>query len=204
MITCQPPLKGEAAHRAGGVSRYAEYHSENPRRIRTSPLLPPLGEVPRSGKGGVVGVFELFPFIEPHPLSQPCRFRSAVKSASSPIGEPSLTAPERGGGASRRRGQARYAEYHLERTKANPHRPSLPPLGEVPRSGKGGAVGDFEQFPFNERHPLSLANARQLPHWGAKGGLARIRPRFHKTASLYRETPQSALTGCQLPFQGRF
>ena len=44
----------------------------------------------------------------------------------------------------------------------------LPPLGEVPRSGKGGAVGDFEQFPFNERHPLSLADARQLPHRGAE------------------------------------
>ena len=53
-----------------------------------NPLLPPLGEVPRSGKGGVVGILELFPFNEPHPLSQPCRFRSAVKSASSPIGEP--------------------------------------------------------------------------------------------------------------------
>ena len=57
--------------------------------------LPPLGEVLRSGKGGVVGDFELLPFIEQHPLSQPCRFRSAVKSASSPIGEPSPTSPER-------------------------------------------------------------------------------------------------------------
>ena len=53
-------------------------------------LLPPLGEVPRSGKGGVVGILELFPFNEPHPLSQPCRFRRAVKSASSPTGEPSI------------------------------------------------------------------------------------------------------------------
>ena len=44
--------------------------------------LPPLGEVPRSGKGGVVGSFELLPFIRQHPLSQPCRFRRAVKSAS--------------------------------------------------------------------------------------------------------------------------
>ena len=44
--------------------------------------LPPLGEVPRSGKGGAVGSFELFPFNEPHPLSQ------AVRPASSPIGEP--------------------------------------------------------------------------------------------------------------------
>ena len=35
--------------------------------------------------------------------------------------------------------------------------PSLPPLGEVPQSGKGGAVGNFELLPFNEQHPLSLA-----------------------------------------------
>ena len=74
----------------------------------SAPLLPPLGVVlraanqdsndcrwqsylcfvPRSGKGGVVGDFEPSPFIEQHPLSQPCRFRSAVKSASSPNGEP--------------------------------------------------------------------------------------------------------------------
>ena len=31
---------------------------------------------------------------------------------------------------------------------------SLPPLGEVPRSGKGGVVGGFELLPFNEPHPL--------------------------------------------------
>ena len=31
---------------------------------------------------------------------------------------------------------------------------SLPPLGEVPRSGKGGAVGHFELLPFIEQHPL--------------------------------------------------
>ena len=35
-------------------------------------------------------------------------------------------------------------------------------------------------------------------------GIVRIRLRFHKTVGAYRETPQSALTGCQLPFQGRF
>ena len=35
-----------------------------------------------SGKGGVVGNFELVPFNEPHPLSQPLR------AASSPTGEP--------------------------------------------------------------------------------------------------------------------
>ena len=45
-------------------------------------MLPPLGEVPRSGKGGIVGNFERLLFNEPHPLSQPLR------AASSPIGEP--------------------------------------------------------------------------------------------------------------------
>ena len=57
--------------------------------------LPPLGEVPRSGKGGVAGNFESLPFNEPHPLSQPLR------AASSPTGEPRYapTSPERGGGA---------------------------------------------------------------------------------------------------------
>ena len=35
--------------------------------------LPPLGEVPRSGKGGVVGDFELLPFIVPHPLCDSLR-----------------------------------------------------------------------------------------------------------------------------------
>ena len=47
--------------------------------------------VPRSGKGGAVGNFELFPFNEQHPLS-------LALLDSSPIGEPSLTSPERGGG----------------------------------------------------------------------------------------------------------
>ena len=45
-----------------------------------NPLLPPLGEVPRSGKGGAVGIFELLPLIEQHPLSQ------AVRPDSSPNG----------------------------------------------------------------------------------------------------------------------
>ena len=54
-----------------------------------APCCPLWGKCRDSGKGGGVGDFELLPFIEQHPLSQPCRFRSAVKSASSPIGEPS-------------------------------------------------------------------------------------------------------------------
>ena len=48
--------------------------------------LPPLGEVPRSGKRGVVGSFGLLPFIEQHPLS-------LAPLDSSPIGEPRRALP---------------------------------------------------------------------------------------------------------------
>ena len=43
-----------------------------------------------SGKGGIVGIFELVPFNEPHPLSQPLR------AASSPTGEPRPLLPPPG------------------------------------------------------------------------------------------------------------
>ena len=46
------------------------------------PRCPLWGKCRDSGKGGAVGNFELLPFNEPHPLSQPLR------AASSPIGEP--------------------------------------------------------------------------------------------------------------------
>ena len=49
------------------------------------PRCPLWGKCRDSGKGGVVGNFELLPFDEPHPLSQP------IWAASSPIGEPSWT-----------------------------------------------------------------------------------------------------------------
>ena len=45
--------------------------------------------------------------------------------------------------------------------------------------------------------------AASFPPGEAKG-ILRIRPTLNKTISAYRKTPQSALTGCQLPFQGRF
>ena len=98
-----PPLKGEVAHRARGVRRGTQNTILNaPRRIHTIPRCPLWGWCSAqrikivmiaggnhtsvscrvSGKGGVVGNFELLPFIEQHPLSQ------AVRPASSPIGEP--------------------------------------------------------------------------------------------------------------------
>ena len=105
-------------------------------------------------------------------------------------------------GASRRRGQARYAEYHLKCTKANSYNPLLPPLGEVPRSGKGGVVGDFELLPFNEPHPLSQPVRAASSPIGEPRGLGRIRPRFLKTAGACRKTPQSVPMGLPAPPPG--
>ena len=103
-------------------------------------------------------------------------------------------------GASRRRGFRRYAEYHLECTGANSYNPLLPPLGEVPRSGKGGAVGIFELSPVNGPHPLSPPVRAASSPTGEPRGLGRIRPWFLKTAGACR-TPQPLRR--QLPFQGR-
>ena len=51
-----------------------------------APCCPLWGKCRDSGKGGVVSNFEMLPFNEQHPLSQP------VRAASSPIGEPRATA----------------------------------------------------------------------------------------------------------------
>ena len=54
------------------------------------PCCPLWGKCRDSGKGGVVGNFELVPFIGRHPLSQPLR------AASSPTGEPRPLLPPPG------------------------------------------------------------------------------------------------------------
>ena len=83
----------------------------------------------------------MFAFIIPHcPLS--------VKQKAKKLYQGSLAAPS-GGGAPR---SPRCPLWEWCSAQ-----PSLPPLGEVPRSGKGGAVGHFELLPFIEQHPLSLA-----------------------------------------------
>ena len=117
-----------------------------------------------SGKGGVVSNFEMLPFNEPHPLSQP------VRAASSPIGEPSFPCCPRWGkcrAAAKGVLLVTLSCYHSSddtpsvRPFGLPAPPLgrrvslLPPLGEVPRSGKGGVVSNFEMLPFNEQHPLS-------------------------------------------------
>ena len=118
-----------------------------------------------SGKGGGVGCFEPLPFIEPHPLSQPLR------SASSPIGEPSSPCCPRWGKC-RDSGKGGGVGNFEPLPSNEPHplsqavRPASSPIGEpsspcCPRwgkcrdSGKGGGVGNFEPLPFNEPHPLS-------------------------------------------------
>ena len=92
--------------------------------------LPPLGEVPRSGKGGVAGNFESLPFNEPHPLSQPLR------AASSPTGEPRYapTSPERGGGATapERSGAVRRIPIGMHQGE----------FVQAPLASPGGSQGD--------------------------------------------------------------
>ena len=46
---------------------------------------------------------------------------------------------------------------------------SLPPLGEVPRSGKGGVAGNFESLPFNEPHPSVSPYGLPAPPPGSQG-----------------------------------
>ena len=75
---------------------------------------------------------------------------------------------------------------------------SLPPLGEVPHSGKGGVVGIFELLPFNEPHPLSQA-VRPASSPIGEPRIVRIRPGFHKDMGAYCKTPQSGPLG--LPAQ---
>ena len=100
----KPPLKNLINPGRPGAISIPGHNPQGHISYVCVPLLPPLGEVPRSGKGGVVGNFELLPFNGRYPLSQP------VRAASSPTGEPRrvqtyhirpfklcLSAPPRGG-----------------------------------------------------------------------------------------------------------
>ena len=112
-VSCRDSGKGGIVGNFGLVPFNEQHPLSQPLRAASSPtgeprpLLPPLGVVRRaanqdsngnhtsvscrvSGKGGVVGIFELVPFNEQHPLSQPLR------AASSPTGEPRPLLPPPG------------------------------------------------------------------------------------------------------------
>ena len=74
---------------------------------------------------------------------------------------------------------------------------SLPPLGKVPRSGKGGVAGNFESLPFNEPHPLSQPLRAASSPIGEPRWTVRIRLRFYKTITAYRN-PSAAAVAAQL------
>ena len=97
-----------------------------------------------------------------------------------------------------------------------------PLWGKCRNSGKGGAVGIFELFPFNEPHPLSQAVRPASSPTGEPRGMVRIRLRFYKRVGAYRtpsatrqEPPdggcslawrlrahKSGRSACQLPHRG--
>ena len=170
----KPPLKGEdGASRRRGFRRYAEYHYGNPRRIRTIPCCPPWGKCREAAKGVALVTLSCYhstshtPSVSPFGLPAPPlgsqggwgEFAQGFSKPQVPAAKPLSQAPW----ACQLPFQGRFF--------------SLPPLGVVlraanqdsndcrwqsclcfvPRSGKGGAVGNFELLPFNERHPLSLA-----------------------------------------------
>ena len=99
-------------------------------------MLPPLGKCRGSGKGGVVGIFELVPFIGRHPLS-------LALLDSSPTGEPRFPCCPLWGWCAAQRIKIVMI--------AGGNHTSVSCRG----SGKGGVVGIFELVPFIGRHPLS-------------------------------------------------
>ena len=160
--------------------------------------MPPLGEVPRSGKRGVVGDFELLPFIEQHPLSQPLR------ADSSPIGEPRVAhqPPLKGeDGASRRRGFRRYTEYHSENPRRIRTGPRCPLWGKCREAAKGVPPVALSCFHSTSHTPSVSPYGLPAPPSGSRG-IVRIRLGYHEAIGAYRETPQSAPLGLPAPLSG--
>ena len=92
------------------------------------------------------------------------------------------------GGASRRRGQERYAEYHLECTKANSYRPA--PSAPERGAAAAAAEGCGKRLRFCQGLGESVQSTTHI---------LRIRLGFYKTSTAYRETPQAGPLG--LPAQ---
>ena len=89
----------------------------------------------------------------------------------------------------------------IRESKANSYNlPRCPRWGKCRDSGKGGVVGSFELFPFNEPHPLSQPIRAASSPIGEPSWTLRIRLSFHKTTTAYRETPQPLRR--QLPHWG--
>ena len=95
------------------------------------------------------------------------------------------------GGASRRRGQAQYAEYHLKCTKANSYRPA--PSAPERGAAAAAAEGCGKRLRFCQGLGKSVQSTTHI---------LRIRLRFYKTSTAYRETPQSGPKGLPAPLSG--
>ena len=112
-------------------------------------------------------------------------------------------------GASRRRGQPRYAEYH----SGNPRRirtdPRCPLWGKCREAAKGVPLVFLSRHHSSNNTPsVSLAGSEvpsslPAPPLGSQVGCCEFAQGFIKP-QVPAATPQSGRSACQLPFQGRF
>ena len=98
------------------------------------------------------------------------------------------TSPERGGGAQRRRGFRRYAEYQSENPRRIRTDPRCPLWGKCREAAKGVALVVLSRHHSSNNTPsVSLAGSEvpsslPAPPLGSQE-IVRIRLRFHKTVS---------------------
>ena len=158
---------------------------------RTLPVLPR----PRRGRGSVPSL--------PHPKKPKCSLPPHFASFSPPLPERRTPKPPLKGEAAqqRRRGQPRYAEYHLECTRANSYNLLAAPFGgSAAKRQRGCRWYFFEPLPFNGPHPLS----QPLRAASSPIGEPRRRHEFARgfiKPQVPAATPQPLRR--QLPFQGR-
>ena len=156
-----------------------------------TPAVPPR---PRRGRGSVSSL--------PHPQKPKCSLPPHFASFSPDAPERGTPKPPLKGEAAqqRRRGQARYAEYQSECTKANSYNPlAAPSGGSAATAAKGVSLVFLSSCHSTNRTPSVSPYGLPAPPPGSQGGLLRIRLGFYKSVSTYR-TPQPLRR--QLPFQG--
>ena len=143
-VLCREAAKGVSSvalgcHHSSNNTPSVSLCSTAPPPGSRGPCCPRWGKCRVSGKGGVVGIFELVPFIGRHPLSQPLR------AASSPFRGAFSRCPLWGKCREAAKGVSSVALgcYHsLSNTPSVSLRSTAPPLGsQEGRSRVGSALG---------------------------------------------------------------